>query len=252
VFDKSLRDLRQVVYNAKRSDDPDEDVILPDVSVLFPQPPFEFDSDEEFQSTKSILGEYYEIDDVLLEEFRYPIGEAKWIIEQLRRSHFHPTKSTRAEQKEKLELEQLLRLMDKVENRAKSLGLFRIDSALAAIREVITQQLKSRPRGRGGNPGNWERKVAILKLADCFELVTGELPTETTNGPLVRICEVALLRLGITCAGLEKAVGRELKGWRESRLEGEERYRLLKRNGPAASSNANFFEDPEIPGNASS
>ena len=62
MFDKSLRDLRQVVYDGpKRSDDPDEDVILPDVIVLFPQPPVEFDSDEEFQSIKSILGEYYEI-----------------------------------------------------------------------------------------------------------------------------------------------------------------------------------------------
>ena len=86
---------------------------------------------------------------------------------------------------------------------------------LLRVRERLDRQYELMNDNKGGAPGNAYRRLAIRQLADVFAAAPINPATATAGSLFVKVCAAAFPLLGIDDKGLEKAVDRELRKWRE-------------------------------------
>lgn len=86
---------------------------------------------------------------------------------------------------------------------------------LEKMRRPIADWLAMAARDKGGNRPKSDRQVLILLLARDSKTIIGVRPTATRNGRFHLLCSWVLPRCGVSASGLEEAITRCLKKYKE-------------------------------------
>ena len=88
---------------------------------------------------------------------------------------------------------------------------------LERLQGRIDEELAYESQNHGGAPGNIYRRHAVRRILLSYEELTAKRPTSTPGGRFATLCEGVLTSIGLSTAGLDNVIAREIAIWKSDR-----------------------------------